>query len=141
MELLENKDTIRFKNQVFGDLFLTFLNKTTIQVRRGGVVDLTPAQIEYLDNNSSVFKLGKLVEIPKDPILLEKNENMLTDEEIKEILALHWKKALSEINKITSYTTLSRLLYLAEQENVSFSVITALRERVEKMRNPAERQG
>lgn len=141
MELLENKDTIRFKNQVFGDLFLTFPNKTTIQVRRGGVVDLTPAQIEYLDNNSSVFKLGKLVEIPKDPILLEKNENMLTDEEIKEILALHWKKALSEINKITSYTTLSRLLYLAEQENVSFSVITALRERVEKMRNPAERQG
>lgn len=141
MELLENKDTIRFKNQVFGDLFLTFPNKTTIQVRRGGVVDLTPAQIEYLDNNSSVFKLGKLVEIPKDPILLEKNENMLTDEEIKEILALHWKKALSEINKITSYTTLSRLLYLAEQENVSFSVITALRERVDKMRNPTERRG
>lgn len=138
--MLESKETIRFKSQVMGKLFLVIPGQATKKILPGKTVDLNAEEIEYLDTTSKIFSDGCLVEVSKEPVAINNTENNLSDEKIMEILDMHWKKAVQKVNEITSITILSRMLYLAKQEGKSYAVVSSLEDRLKDMRKPAKNE-
>jgi len=98
----------------------------------GGTILLTPedrsmSQDAAASEDLDIFSNGmmvpvRLLETTEDKAEIESNPNLKSEDDLKEMFSLQWKKFEAEVGLIGNVTTLSRLKQLAQSEGIDATV-------------------
>lgn len=105
-------------------------------VRPGQTVSLTPQerelnQLRAADDTLDVFKNGYLVPVrfadtTEDAAEIASNSNLKSEEELRGLFELHWKKFGPEVEEITNAGTLERMLEIAEEVDATMRQVRVI---------------
>lgn len=94
----------------------------------------TPYEVSYFEkNNKSLIESGVLIPVGAKSEVEVSFDNALTDEQITEMLTSHFLSLKGKLEKITSETTLQRVLTIAEELNRPAKTLAAIKARLEEL--------
>lgn len=122
---------------------LKYNNKGDLEhelVRSGGRVILTPDerfvnQERAVSDEVDVFKNGflvpvKLVDGNEDNVEIASNPNLKTEEELRDLFKLQWKKFEAAIEDISNVNTLERLRDIAQEGDATVRQVNVIEARI-----------
>ena len=144
LELMaQNKPYKSYKKVILGKLYVQYIDPLTQQIQ-GMILEGDPNKGEetvidmwspledlfFRRSNRFHFENGHLVEYKRKEQPLEKTPNEVTDEEIEEVLDSRFFSLQNLLPKITSETTLLRILTIAREKQKSERILTLIETRL-----------
>lgn len=136
--MIERNIKVKNPNKYAITVNLIKLNGRTITLNPKGFAMFDEDEIAYLTNASSVFKKGILVIENKENLKLVREEdikspNVLTDEEIEDVLKLSQKGLASKLEEIDNIEVVKRILEIAKEKGKSIKSIELIENRIEEL--------
>lgn len=136
-----------WKNATAGMIFLQRFDRRGELVHErvdgGKTVNLTPEERRLnqelaASDDLDFFKNGqlipvRLVETAEDLDAIQQNPNLMTDEDLIELLGKQWKQLETRLEEITNAPTLRRLLELAHEHDASVKTAERIRKRLHEV--------
>lgn len=94
----------------------------------------TPMEVSYFERqNRSLIERGTLILVSEKGVTPLSLENAISDERITELLTGTFAALASEVKKISSVTTLNRMLKAAEELNRPVKTVNLIKAQIEKI--------
>jgi hypothetical protein len=110
------------------------------RVRSGGTILLTPDerainQDKAANDGLDIFKNGimvpvRLLDSTEDKAAIESNPNLKTEDELRAMFKLQWKKFEAEVSEISNVTTLNRLRQIAMEGDATVRQVNVIESRI-----------
>ena len=120
-----------------------FGNEVHEQVRPGQTVQLSTDERllnmdRAADESLDVFKNGTFVPVrlldgTEDKAEISSNPNLKSEDELRDLLGLHWQKFEPAVEAITNVSALSRLLEIAQEEDATMRQFRIIESHIRKI--------